>query len=156
MGTSQIHVGERYTETSTTKLFTLGAIAWDDAGNAWQYVQCNSSTAVAVYDAVKVDDDFTIASLTTTISGSEPTAVGVAQIAFATSEYGWVLRMGKGTVNAAASCAQDVKLYTTGTAGVVDDSATDLISGLKIITTITSAAATPFYATEFMCTNNQD
>ena len=117
----------------------------------YQYVK--TTATVAQYALVKIQNDFTIVEGTTSLLPStEPAKVGIAQVAFAgttnTPNYGWVF-VGPGqnvSVKAAALCAQDVKLYTTGTAGVVDDSATTLINGLKIVTTITGAAATPCIA----------
>lgn len=108
----------------------------------YQYIK--ASGTVAINDMVKISNTFTAASGTTTLLPStEPAKVGVAnQVAFIVNQYGWVF-VGPGlvTVNVAASCVQDVKLYTTATAGVVDDAATTLINGLKLITTIVGAAA---------------
>jgi hypothetical protein len=138
-------VGARLRETSTTQLFALGTSCFDDLGSRWEYVQANG--AITQYDYVKIDDDFQAASGTTTLlPNTEPARVGCAQVAFADNEYGWVVRSGKHTGRFAASCAQDVKIYTTATAGVVDDSATTLINGLKLITTITSATSAPAFA----------
>jgi hypothetical protein len=121
-------LGAALERADTSAAFTLGTFATDNLGGVWEYVQANG--AVAVYDAVKVDEDGQAAPITTTISGSEPTAVGIAQVALADNEYGFVFRgRGGGTgtgvkVNVLVSCAADVKLYTTATAGKLDDTAT--------------------------------
>lgn len=112
----------------------------------YQYIK--AASAIAQYDLVKISNTFTAASATTTTNPStEPAKCGAAQVAIAANAYGWVA-VGPGlmTVNVAASCVQDVVLYTTATAGVVDDSATTRINGLKLIATITSAAASPCIA----------
>lgn len=113
----------------------------------YQYVK--AAGAITQYDLVKIQNDFTIVSGTTTVLPStEPAKVGVSnQSALLTDECAWIF-VGPGlvTVNVAASCVQNVKLYTTAVAGVVDDSATTLINGLKLITTITLAAASPCIA----------
>jgi hypothetical protein len=146
MASSSVNLtGARLRETSTDKKFDLGTSTYDDLGSRWEYVQ--ASGAITIYDYVKIDDDFQAASATTTTNPStEPARVGCAQVAFADNEYGWVVRSGQHTGRFAASCVQDVKIYTTATAGVVDDAATTLINGLKLITTITSAANAAAFA----------
>lgn len=142
----------RFTETSTTALFSLGSICWDTNGSMWQYVKCSAAMAIYEYGKVSGDGLFTIKSMTTTTNPStEPASVGCVQVAFATNDYGWCFRgYGYHVGLFAASCVQDVKIYTTGTNGVVDDSATTLVNGLKLITTITGAASAPAWATDIL------
>ncbi len=154
-------VGARYEETSTTALFALGTVSVDNEGGRWRYVQANG--ALTIYDAVKIDNDFQAVQLTTTVSGSEPTNVGIAQVAFSDNEYGFVFEgpgggLGSGIkVNTLASAVADSKMYTTGTAGAIDDTATDLIQGLTIVTTNGgSTAAVECYAACKLVTNAQD
>lgn len=127
----------------------------------WVYVQ--ASGAVAQYSAVKIDNDGQAAELTTAISGTEPTAVGIAQVALADNEYGWVWAgegggSGKGIkVTVLADCAAGAKIYTTTTAGSVDDTATDLIQGLTTLTTDGgSGSAVEVYSPIRLVTNAQD
>lgn len=158
-------VGVRFEETSTTALFKLGERCHDSGGGSWVYVQANG--AITQYDAVKVDNDYQIVPITTAISGSEPTNVGLAQVAYADNEYGWVFEGPGGGVNsgikvrALTLCATDVKLYTNATtAGTVDDTPTsmDLIQGLTIVATNSSGstAAMEVFASTFLTTNAQD
>lgn len=150
-GTSVTLCQADFTNTSSTALFSLGSITWDTNGSMWQYVKGGGT--IAQYEYVKVSGDglFTITSLTTTTNPStEPASVGCVQVSggFTSSLYGWIFRgYGYHVGKFAASCVQDVKIYTTGTAGVVDDSATTLVNGLKLITTITGAASSPAWAT---------
>ncbi len=128
----------------------------------FQFVQASEN--IGQYDAVKVDNDGTCVRLTTTISGAEPTAVGFAQIAITSGQRAWVFRgQGGGSgvgirVNALTLCAADVKLYTTATAGAIDDTATDLIQGVCLVTTNSggSTAAMEVFASQLMVTNAQD
>lgn len=147
-------LGANLTETSTTAKHILGQIVVGSDGSEYRYVK--ASSAVSQYSAVIIDDDFTAASMTTTTAGSQPSSVGVAQVAFASGEYGWVAVSGNLKVLAAASCAADVKLYTTATAGVVDDNATSttLIVGLRLKTANGgSQAAVDGYAATRMYVN---
>lgn len=141
--------GARLTETSTDQKYGLGTITWDTNGSLWQYVKANAAVAQYAYVKISGDGNFTIDEGTTTLLPStEPASVGCAQVAFAANDYGWVFRgYGYHIGKFAASCVQNVKIYTTATAGVVDDSATTLINGLKLITTITSATSAPAWAT---------
>lgn len=140
--------GSALNASTPTKIpqFAVGTICLANDG-VYQYVSAGGT--VAQYDMVKIKNDFSIVSGTTTLLPStEPAKVGVANmVAFTSGQYGWVF-VGPGlvTVNVAASCVQDVKLYTTATPGVVDDSATTLINGLKLIATIVGAAASPCVA----------
>lgn len=154
--------GVNFEGTTTSAKFALGEKCFDSKGGSWVYVQANG--AIAINDAVKVDKDFQASKLTTAVSGAEPTDVGIAQVAFANDEYGWVFEGpggGDGSgikVNALTLCATDVKLYTTATDGAVDDTATDLIQGLMLCSTNATGGtvATECYATQKLVTNCQD
>jgi len=153
--------GIDFLHTTTTQEFGLGDLSWSKQG-LFQYVQANG--AITAYDAVKVDNDGQANALTTAISGAEPTAVGAAQVAFADNEYGWVFRgfgggSGKGIkINVLTLCATDVKLYTTATAGALDDTATDLVQNVMLVSTNAAGGtvATEVYAFGMMTTNCQD
>jgi hypothetical protein len=144
-------IGYKLTEVGTTELFEQGKEISVPNGNVYKYVK--ASGTVAASDAVLIEDDFTVAALTTTNAGSAPTWVGIAQAAMTANQFGWVLISGTGTVNVLASCATDVKLYTTATAGALDDTATTLVSGIKISATNggATAAVACFIATRAGC-----
>lgn len=128
-----------------------------------------SAAAIAQYAFCTVRDGFIAEEGTTTTSGARPTECCIPQFAVAAAdEYFWA-PVGPFTalvpyglsdvtfkVKAAASCVTDVKLYTTATAGVVDDAATDLIAGLLLTETITGAEAADCVAVQRLVTNCQD
>lgn len=135
------------TSTVAKDLPAVGTRHVTPDGSVYQVVKASSAVAQYAYVKISGDNLFTAAEGTTTLLPStEPAQVGCAQVALASGAYGWVIRKGYHTGKFAASCAQDVKIYTTATAGVVDDSATTLVQGLKLITTITGAAASPAFA----------
>lgn len=71
--------------------------------------------------------------------------VGVAGVAFADNEYGWICRKGAINVQVAASCAANTLLNTTATAGQIDDDATSgafTILGLVLTTARGGSAGT--------------
>lgn len=139
---------------STDQKFALGDYFYNPA-TATLYRYVDATAAITQYQFVKISTNglFTAAPSTTTLLPStEPGLVGCAQCDIASGSYGWVAVKGYFTGLFAASCVQDVKIYTTATDGVVDDASTTLINGLKLITTIVGAAASPCFATCEMTT----
>ena len=134
-------------------------------GTVYKYLI--SGGAIAQYASCTISNANVAVEGTTTTSGAKPTLFAIPQFAVAAAnEYFWApigpiaptAYDGSTTfkVLAAASCAADVKLYTTGTAGVVDDAATDLIAGLQLTETITTARAATCIAQCRMVSNCQD
>jgi hypothetical protein len=120
---------------------------------------------IAAYNGVTVDTSGTALAGTTTTAGARPAQVAIPQFDVASGEYFWApigpfsgnVPYGDGStpfkVLAAASCAKDVKLYTTATAGVIDDAATTLIEGLVLSETITTARAASCVAVKRLSVN---
>jgi hypothetical protein len=120
--------------------FNLGTtVNLDDGGQA-VYVQAASS--VAQYNAVTVRYDNTVAPITTTNSANSK-AIGFAQVSIASASYGWVQIGGKPRVTVATACQPNVPLFTTATAGVLDDATVTagLVAGLVATTSAASASA---------------
>jgi hypothetical protein len=115
--------------------FALGTVTHGVDGTKWMYV--HASGAIAQYDCVGIDENYEAAAMTKTIA-DDGWAVGFAQVAFADNDYGWVAISGSNiSVNVLASCAADVVLYTSGTAGKLDDNSTSQtqIAGVVIVAT---------------------
>lgn len=120
--------------TTTTAEFQLGTCVSGTDGTEWTYVQ--ASGAIAQFDVVGIDENFQAAAITKAIA-DDGWGVGAAQVAFADNEYGWVARRGSDIgINVLVSCAADVPLYTTATAGKLDDTSTSQtkIDGLVAVT----------------------
>jgi len=150
--------------TGQVPSFALGTEV-EVEGTVYKYLI--SSAAIAQYDLCTISNANVATSGTTTTSGAKPTLCCIPQFAVsAASEYFWAPIGPINTysydgstafkVNAALNCAADVKLYTTGTAGVVDDTATDLVQGLNLTETITTARAATCVSAQRMVTNCQD
>lgn len=132
---STSHLGGNLNKTSTTAEFKLGHTVTSQDGVVFMYVQ--ASEVIAQYDAVAVDESFAAIKLTTAAADDNHT-IAFAQVAFAADAYGWVALKGSGDnfkVNVLSSCAADVPLYTTGTAGKLDDSSTSQVEirGVTIV-----------------------
>lgn len=154
-------LGANYLTVDTDQKF--GLLDWYyDKNTAAEFQYVRASASIAAGAAVKISKDGTAAELTTTTSGAEPCAVGVAQVAIASGSHGWVFRRGGGlakgiSVLAAASAAADSKMYTTATAGVVNTADADLIHGLTLTVANGGAQArTECYAVTYLCTNLDD
>jgi len=100
--------------------FPLGMkVSTTDGGEA---MFVHASGAITQYDCVGIDEDFEAAAMLKAIA-DDGHFVGFAQVAFADNDFGWVHTKGSNiTCRLAASCAADSALYTTATAGVLDDS----------------------------------
>jgi hypothetical protein len=140
--------GARYEETSTSALFTPGTESFDNMGGTWVY--CKASAACAQYALVTISNALIplCAEATTTTIANGPVPLGLTQVAFASADYGWVFRgpgggVGRGIKCLAANAVLDVTMYTTATAGVLDDANVDesVVAGLKLTATVTTQAA---------------
>lgn len=118
----------------------LGTRYTDQRGYEYLYVHANG--AIGQYDAVVVDEAFEAYAITAALATDHPT-VGVAQVAFADNDYGWVLTRGVGEVNALTSCAAEVQLYTSGTAGSLDDADASQVAviGIRLSTAVGGGGA---------------
>jgi hypothetical protein len=128
-------LGVDFTSTSTTAEHRLGEELLGSDGNTYVYVK--AAEAITQYAACRLLEDGTVDMLTTTNSGAVPTTVVVPQVGISNTYYGWAVRRGVAfRVLAKTLCAADVKVYTHASAGYVDDTATDLIQGLRLNETV--------------------
>lgn len=91
-------------------------------GTEWLFVQAGG--AIASAGQVVVIDEAYSAVLLSTSNDARGDLVGVAAFAFASGEFGWVQVKGPCVIQVAASCAANVRLNTTATAGQIDDDGT--------------------------------
>jgi hypothetical protein len=100
---------------------TLGVTRAANDGNTYMFVQ--ASAAITQYSTVWVTTAFQASMVTDTTIGTNPGGrVGFAQTAFAQYEFGYVVVHGNAIrIRFADACAKAVPLYTTATAGVLDD-----------------------------------
>lgn len=135
------------TPATNTSQHALGTCVMGVDGTEFIYVLAGA--AVTQYDAVGVDEDFSATALTKA-AADDGHQIGFAQVAFASGDYGWVAKKGANiSVRLAASCAADVPLYTTSTAGVLDDAASSQtkIDGVVAVAAIATAGESEIIAT---------
>jgi hypothetical protein len=135
---NMIGVSLDYTDTSPS--FAVGTVVNLSDGGQAIYVQAASTCAQ--WSAVTVNVDNTVAPLTTTNSANSK-AVGFAQASIASAYYGWVQLGGKPRVSVLVGCQPNVPLFTTATAGSLDDATVTggLVAGLVATTSAASASA---------------
>lgn len=134
----------------------LGDVGSDIDGE-WMFVKASAS--VAQYAFVLVSDTFTVAE--TSGGSSIVQHVGVAQVALASGEYGWVWiggpaggGVGKGIKGKiAASYVANTPLLTTGTSGVADDAGSTTIKNVSATTLTTGAANVELKSTGYLTLN---
>lgn len=121
--------------------FVVGQTVTSDEGRVYMYV--HASAAVSLYDVVGIGEDFEAAPLTKAMA-DDGWMVGVAnEVALSDNDFGWVCIKGSDVeVNVLASCAADVALYTTGTAGKLDDNSTSQTKIDGIVSTEANGTST--------------
>lgn len=143
---SQSTIGVNLLQVDTTAQFSLGTTVNLTNGGQAIYV-LSSTSAVSTYAAVVVNKAGKVDMVTTTLAISNK-RIAFSQVSIATSGYGWVIAGGTCSVNVAAQCAPNVALFTTSTAGVLDDATITAacVYGVVAKTTVSNATATTIIA----------
>lgn len=104
--------------TSTTANHALGTIvrAVDPTYGEGEFIYLAGVASTAVGDLVAFDQTSTIRTVAATRG-----PVGVAMSANVASQYGWYQISGQAVVNVAGAVADNALVYSTATAGSVDD-----------------------------------
>ena len=143
------------TSAGSTSLFPVTPGSRVTTSNNGVYMFVRAESDIAAYDAVIMSTFADSASLTPVMRAVPVTTtnaaalgynmVGFAQNAIASSYYGWVGINGLLKVNLLIACNPKVPLYTTATAGKLDDTTVSAgyIQGVVANTSATSASA-PF------------
>ena len=141
------------TSAGSTSLFPVTPGSRVTTSNNGVYMFVRAESDIAAYDAVIMSTFADSASLTPVMRAVPVTTtnaaalgynmVGFAQNAIASSYYGWVGINGLLKVNLLIACNPKVPLYTTSTAGKLDDTtvSSGYIQGIVANTSATSASA---------------
>lgn len=134
-------IGVNLTRVDDSAQFPSGTLVNLSDGGQAMYVK-SSTSALSTYAAVAIGVGGIATMLTSTIAEAN-VRVGFAQTSVGTSKYGWVQLGGNPLVNLAAQCDDGVPLFTTATAGVLDDATVSAgyIMGLTSSRTISNATA---------------
>lgn len=134
----------RLTSNSTSAQIQTGTTVFLNDGGMAVYVRAGSE--IAQFAAVAVQENHSVVNLTTgaaTEATGSSRQIAFAQTSIASGRYGWVQLSGRPKVKLAANAADQVVLFTTGTAGVLDDATISacLIAGVVAATSISNATA---------------
>ena len=143
-------VGANVDAESSSQLFKLGTRAYGPDNQEYVYVV--ASGAIARYNAVGIDEDFTAIALTTTTAAGMHMIGWAPNHAFTTAYYGWVLTRGTNFSGFVAdNSSADSPLYTTATAGYLssDSSTSDPIKivGVTCVSVTSGGGASELIAT---------
>lgn len=148
---SQARYEETYTSLTVAGFpgFSPGDVSIDNMGGQWVF--CLTASACAAHALCTISQALVpiAAEATTTTIADFPYKLGIPQVAVASGSYGWFWRgpgggVSRGIKVLAANATLGKILYTTATAGVVDDANVDesVVSGLTLTATVTTQAAT--------------
>ena len=107
------------TQDNASPVHTLGQRGKDDQGHEYIYVKAES--AIDRYDVCAVYEDHDASPILASNSDKGDRAAVAVDLAVPSGHYAWLSLYGKGLVKAKASCARHVTLYTSATAGFLDD-----------------------------------
>ena len=104
--------------------FTLGDTRKGNDGQEYVYVQAAeaiSSTTNEPY-ALSIDENYQASKLTKAAVLAGHAVAWAPQVAIADNDYFWAIKRGSNfNIKVGVSCAADITLWTTATAGVLDD-----------------------------------
>lgn len=113
-----------------------------------EFIYAKNASSNAAYSLVSVNaSTFAIVGLTTALSGASE-ILGVLPVAIASDEYGWVQIYGRTKMKVLGSCVKNIALFSTTTAGSLDDATASnyRIEGINLLSTNPSATATALSA----------
>jgi hypothetical protein len=146
-------LGANLDSPTTTQDFALGERSLGSDGTEYVYVQ--ASGALTAYYAAGIDENYQCAPLSNTTAAGTPQPA-YPQVAFADNDYGWVPVRGSNiSVKTRASCAADVLLYTTASAGRLDDTVGGsgiAIEGIVLVVAASSSASAGSTVREVLAT----
>lgn len=130
---------------TTTPEFALGTQV-EVSGATYEYIKAGGALSqyyTYIIASTGIATDAVTHALTGGASPPQVLRLGVPQVAFASGDYGWAARAGKFTARVLTLCAAGARLYTSGTAGALDDTSSTqtLISGASVDATVGGADA---------------
>lgn len=151
-GLAGVSLTSTYASGTTPPMVTGTTV---EASNASQYVMVRATSTIAQYDACIIINTSSAVGASigcvpvTTTNALTSQRLAFAQTAIASGDYGWVATRGNDIrVKTLIACQPAVPLYTTGTAGSLDDTivSAGYCLGVVLMSSATSASAPPCVA----------
>lgn len=131
--------------------WALGTTARGTDGQEYVYVQAGAAISTTTKEPyyLTVDENFQAVKGTKTAVLAGHTIAWAPPVAIADNGFFWAIRKGTGfNIKVAVSCAADITLYTTATAGVLDDTSGGAtansqvpVAGVVIVTAASTSAS---------------
>jgi len=117
-----------------------GQTTFDVSGKVFVYCQ-NKGAMLDAHEAGEIDESY---SCRPARSATDGVRVGVPEVDLGVGKWGWLQIYGPAPVMVGANCAVDAVLYTSGTAGTLDDTAgsQNKIEGIWLTTAKGAGAGT--------------
>lgn len=121
--------------------FVAGSRA--SATNGAEYMFVTASSAITANQCVAVSETDATAAPVTKALADGGSIIGVAPVAIASGSSGWVLVNGAASITLKNACLPSVPLYTSATAGALDDTSASQtrVYGIRSKATATSSLA---------------
>lgn len=131
------------TQVDTTARLPLGTICYTDMGGIAEYGMAVSDISQYAFCVMYDGGSAEMATTTLANDGGGAKKLGCPQASIASAQFGWFMRQGTFIGNVADDAADNVPLFTTATAGYVDDATVSncLVAGLYLNTTESLATA---------------
>jgi hypothetical protein len=139
--------------------FTLGQTALGTDGQQYVYVQAGAeiSTTTKQPFVLAIDENFQAVKITKALATAGHMVGFAPQQIIADNAFFWAITRGTNfNIKVAVSCAADVNLWTTATAGVLDDTSGAshvVVLGVKLVVAASTSASAGSTVREAICTN---
>ena len=121
--------------------FLLGTLAVDDDHNVWFYGRTND--ALSAGSVIWIGSSLGINSTDLTTGTQRGMRIGVVDTDWSIGDHGWAMVYGSIEARHAAAVAAANPLYTTATAGALDDNSStagaDAVHGISFVASVAAA-----------------
>lgn len=137
----------------------LGTTARGTDGQEYVFVQAGAeiSTTTSQPFALAIDENFQAVKITKALASAGHMIGFAPQAVVADNDFFWAVTKGSNfNIKVGVSCAADVNLWTTATAGVLDDTSGGshvAVLGVKIVTAASTSASAGSTVREAIVTN---
>ncbi len=133
-------IGVSFASHDDTAKFKVGTVAKGTDGSEWVYVE--ASNAIGQYKWAAIDENFLAVAGTSALADAFH-GIGIAPVAFLSSDYGWIQVEGTAIATFSGTATADISLYTSATAGEFDDVTSGAeIEGITLVTAVSTQSQT--------------
>ncbi len=119
--------------------FSVGYRVTATNGSQWVFIK--ASSAIAINNAVGIDQTTFFGVPLTKALADAGALIGIATSAIGSGVYGWVQLSGPASVTLKNACLPSVPLYTTASAGMLDDTSASQTRVYGIRSEVTSTSS---------------